>query len=119
MGVRPGLLEWQWKTYPRNHTLRITLAVHLFAVPAFVFGLFSALVFLVAGAWISAPISLAMSAVAFGLQGIAHRLEPEPPIPFDGPADAFTRIFVEQLVTFPRFLFGGELARAWKSAGLA
>ena len=46
--------------------------------------------------------------VGFGAQGFAHsRIEPTPAIPFAGPADAITRIFTEQFVTFWRFVFSG------------
>ena len=34
-------------------------------------------------------------------QGRGHKMEPETPLPFDGPADFFSRFFVEQWVTFP------------------
>ncbi len=117
MGLRASLVAWQWQTYPRNHTRRLTLAVHAFAVPAFVVGQFGVLLALVTGSWLSALLSFTMSLSAFGTQVVTHQAEPEPPIPFDGPADAVSRIFVEQLVTFPRFVGTGEFARAWRAAG--
>ena len=117
MGLRAGLVAWQWNTYPRNHTRRLTLAVHAFAVPAFLVGQLGVLTSLVTGSWLSALLSFAMSISAFGTQVVTHQIEPEPPVPFDGAADAVSRIFVEQLVTFPRFLATGAFARAWRAAG--
>ena len=38
------------------------------------------------------------------------------PIPFRGPIDVGSRIFVEQWVTFPRFVLSGGLAQAWRAA---
>lgn len=116
MGLRPGLATWQWQTYPRNHTQPLNLAVHLFAVPAFEVAILGALTYLAAGAWLSVVFSIAAAGVAFALQGIGHKNEPEPPIPFDGGLDAVSRIFVEQFFTFPRFVFTGGWSRAWAEA---
>lgn len=50
------------------------------------------------------------------MQGRGHRLESTAPVPFAGPFDVISRIFVEQLVTFPRFVLSGEFVRAWRRA---
>jgi hypothetical protein len=52
---------------------------------------------------------------AVALQGRGHRLEGVAPIPFRGPIDVVSRIFVEQWVTFPRYVLSGGLARAWRA----
>jgi hypothetical protein len=51
-------------------------------------------------------------ALSVALQGRGHRQEPVPPAPFTGPLNAVSRIFLEQWVTFPRFLFSGGWFRA-------
>jgi hypothetical protein len=67
------------------------------------------------GAWPLAAGGLAAMAVAVGLQGRTHRREVTSPAPFRGPFDAVARLFVEQWITFPRYLMSGELARAWRA----
>jgi hypothetical protein len=49
------------------------------------------------------------------VQGRGHRLEKNAPVPFRGPLDVLARIFVEQWVTFPRFVLSGGFARAWRA----
>ena len=112
--ARPGgLIAWQWATYERNHRDRLSLMLHFIAVPAFIAGVLSALRLAIGGLFVQAAIMLVVAAVAFLVQGIAHKREPEAPIPFDGPLDAIARIFVEQFFTFPRFVFTGGWARAF------
>ena len=52
----------------------------------------------------------ALSPVA--LQGRGHRKEPVPPEPFTGLGNALSRIFLEQWITFPRFVLSGGWLRA-------
>jgi hypothetical protein len=72
----------------------------------------------VAGGWLALA-GVAAMAGAMAAQGRTHRLEATPPAPFRGPADVLARIFVEQWVTFPRYVLGGGFARAWRAAGTA
>jgi hypothetical protein len=51
------------------------------------------------------------------LQGRGHRGELVHPVPFAGPVDVVSRIFAEQLITFPRFVLSGQFARAWRESG--
>ena len=100
---RPGgLIAWQWATYERNHRDRLSLVVHFLTVPAFIAGVLSSLRLLSLGLFVQAAVMLGVSAVAFLLQGIVHRREAE---------DVIGRIFTEQFVTFPRFVFTGGWAR--------
>ena len=109
---RPGgLIEWQWATYERNHRDRVSLMLHFLAVPAFIAGVLSALRLALMGLFVQAGVMLGVAAVAFLVQAIAHKREAEAPIAFDGPWDAIGRIFVEQFITFPRFVFTGGWAR--------
>ena len=110
---RPGgLIAWQWATYERNHRDRLSLMLHFFTVPAFIAGVLAGVRLAVMGLFVPALVMLGVAALAFLVQGIAHKREPEAPIPFDGPLDFIARLFVEQFITFPRFVFTGGWARA-------
>jgi len=106
--MRPGeLLRWQWEGYPKYHQSRGNLLIHIAAVPLFLFGT----VTLVASALQTSGLLLALAVgcivVAVALQGRGHRLEPVPPQPFSGPVNFVSRLFLEQWVTFPRFVLSG------------
>jgi hypothetical protein len=113
--VRPDLLRWQLDGYPEFHRNKTNLWLHIFAVPAFVAAFVSLVVDLCTMRWVGAGASLVGMIIAFGLQGIGHKREATPSIPFDGPGDAVTRIFAEQLVTFPRFLLSGAFTAALRA----
>ena len=106
-----GLLEWQYRDYAERHQDKLSLWLHLYAVPAFIAGVLAAVFHLLSLNWVGALVSLAFAGVAFLVQGIGHRREKLAPIPFDGPADAIKRIFAEQFVTFPRFVLSGGCMR--------
>jgi hypothetical protein len=110
------LLQWQWSGYQRVHTTRGNLLLHIVAVPLFLSGN----LLLIAGA-ISAlmpysGIGAAAMLVAMAAQGRGHKLEPLPPEPFTGIGNALSRIFLEQWVTFPRFVLSGAWVKAFRKA---
>jgi membrane-bound ClpP family serine protease len=114
--MRPDLLRWQWEGYSEFHRSRINLWIHPPAVSLFIAGA----VLLVVGA-VTVDARLALEALAgmivgFALQGVGHKREATPPIPFAGPVDVITRIFAEQFITFPRFLVSGGWWSAMKKA---
>ncbi|MGH7279949.1 MAG: Mpo1-like protein [Polyangiaceae bacterium] len=111
-----GLLAWQWSDYPSRHRNRANLIVHVLSVPFFIAAFFSLIVALVHLAWVPALVCIAVMGAVIALQGRGHRLESTTPAPFRGPADVVARLFVEQLVTFPRFVWSGELARALRAS---
>jgi hypothetical protein len=114
--ARPGgLLAWQYDRYPDNHTDRRNLVIHLMTVPLFHVGTVALASAAVMG-WRAAVSGFGVMAFSVAMQGRGHRLETVPPIPFRGPLDVVARIFVEQWITWPRFLLGGGFARAWKQA---
>ncbi len=50
-------------------------------------------------------------------QGLGHKGEKYPPLPFAGPVDAMKRILVEQYFRFPLFVWSGRWHKAWSDAG--
>lgn len=104
-----GLLAWQLEGYPDNHRDRRNLILHVCTVPLFWAGTLALLASPLA--WWLAPAGLSSMALALVLQGRGHRLERTPPVPFRGPLDAVQRLFVEQWITFPRFVLSGGLRR--------
>lgn len=106
------LVERQWLDYAPTHRSRRTLLVHLVAVPAFIAGNVGSIVALLQGRWMTAILSLAVMAASLAWQGRCHRDEPRQPEPFSGALEAVLRIFLEQWVTFPRFVFSG----GWRGA---
>lgn len=116
--VRAHLLQWQWSDYADKHRDRINLWLHIVAVPLFDAGTIT-LIFGIAGsAGRVAGLGLAGMVAALVLEGRGHRREPETPTPFAGPIDFVSRFFVEQWITFPRFvLSGGWTRNLLRSAG--
>ena len=110
-----GLLAWQLREYPNGHRDRRNLVVHALTAPLFMAGTCALALAPLAGPWLLAGALPAML-VAVALQGRGHRLEAVAPIPFRGPLDVVARLFVEQWVTFPRFVLGGGFARNWRAA---
>jgi hypothetical protein len=110
--MRKDLLSWQNDLYPDGHRDRLNLALHLFTWPIFVGGLLFALATPVVG-WVGLA-GLVGPVVAMALQGRGHKREHVAPVPFESAGDVLTRIFAEQLVTFPRFLLSGRFFRAWR-----
>lgn len=110
MGTLGRLAAWQWADYGRYHQSRANLLVHIVAVPLFLLGNVTVLAGLVVlSGWVMLS-GLALSALAFAVQGAGHKGEPVPSVPFTGPANVAGRILVEQWVTFPRFVLSGQ----WK-----
>lgn len=106
------LLQWQWDGYPRYHSARANLLIHIVVVPVFLLGNIGLVLALTAAAWWLALLSLAAMLVSVALQGRGHRTEQVPAQPFTGAANAIGRIFLEQWVNFPRFVATGAWLRA-------
>jgi hypothetical protein len=110
-----GLLAWQYRIYPDGHRDRRNLALHAATAPLFLAGTCALVVAPLLGTWCLA-FGLPAILVPLALQGRGHGLEASRPIPFRGPGDLAARFFVEQWVTFPRFVASGGFSRAWKAA---
>ena|SRR5438270_4852455 len=111
--MRRHLLQWQWQLYPDNHHDRVNLMLHVATVPLFMTGTLALVLAPWLGLWLLAAGPAAM-VTAMALQGRGHKRETTPPVPFAGPADVLARIFVEQWITFPRFVVSGAWAAAWR-----
>ncbi len=108
------LLAWQWQAYPSAHRDRRNLVIHVTTWPFFCAGTLALALGWLISPWLMLG-GIAMP-LAMALQGRGHRLEREPPAPFEGPLDVVGRIFAEQWITFPRFLASGGFARAWRES---
>ena len=109
--VRPRLLAWQWSDYSAKHRDPTNLLLHIVAVPLFDLGTIALLVGAAGGSGRAAVLGLAGMVAAVVLEGRGHRRERETPTPFAGPIDFVSRFFVEQWITFPRFVLSGGWAR--------
>lgn len=115
--LRPNLLAWQYELYREGHTTRMNLAIHLVTVPMFHMGLATLVIGLITWSGFTMLSGWLVAATCVVLQGMGHKKEPARPVPFDGPADVASRLLVEQLVTFPRFVLSGGFVRAWVASG--
>ena len=109
-----GLLAWQWRLYTGNHRDRRNLTIHAITNPLFLGGTLALASAVVNPLGAIGGIVAMIAAIA--VQGRGHRMEREAPVPFRGPLDVVARIFVEQWVTFPRFVLSGGFARAWRES---
>ncbi len=111
-----GLLRWQWQGYARYHRSRVNLLVHIIVVPVFLLGTLALLVALLQRSWLAAGFAVVAMVASVVFQGVGHRREPVPPVPFTSPRDAVARLLCEQWVTFPRFVVTGGWWQAWRQA---
>jgi hypothetical protein len=111
MGITE-LLRWQWAGYPRVHRSRANLLIHIAVVPLFLLANVGLVVALLSRSWLPGAVCLVLMVASMALQGHGHKREQIPPEPFTGPANAISRIFLEQWVTFPRFVVSGAWLRA-------
>lgn len=108
----PSMLNVQHAGYARYHQSRANLLLHIVFVPLFLAGNVALLLALFERRWLLALGAVILTAFSLALQGRGHRSEAVPPEPFTSPRNAIARIFLEQWVTFPRFVLSGGWARA-------
>jgi len=106
------ILKWQWNGYNKFHNSRINLWIHIVAVPVFIFGTLCFINSVISLNFFSLIYSVLLMALSIGVQGFGHNKEEVPAEPFSGAKNAFIRIFLEQLYTFPKFVISGK----WYSA---
>ena len=110
-----SLLAVQHAGYPRYHHSRANLLLHIVFVPLFLAGNIALLVALFERRWLLALGGVILTFLSLAAQGRGHRGETVPPEPFTSPRNAIARIFLEQWVTFPRFVLSGGWRRALKA----
>jgi len=108
-------MAWQWGHYAPGHTVRANLLIHILTVPLFEFGTVALLSSPLFGP-VSALVGLVLMVGAMAAQGRGHAMEPQPPQPFRGPLDVVARIFLEQWLTFPRYVLSGDFTKAWNNS---
>ena len=106
------LLRRQWEGYPRYHRSPLNLLLHIVVVPIFLVGNVALVVAFIQRSWLIGVAAIFAMVLSLALQGGGHRQEPVPAEPFTSPMSALLRIFLEQWVTFPRFVFSGGWWRA-------
>ena len=111
-----GLLAWQWEGYARYHQSRTNLLMHIVLVPLFLAGHVALVVGAVRLDWMEALVGIACMSVSMVLQGRGHKGEPVPALPFSSAGNALARIFLEQWITFPRFVLTGAWWRSLQQA---
>jgi len=109
------MMKWQADGYQTYHFSCINLWIHIIAVPFFITGTLSLLLSIITLNIILVITSLLLMATSIGVQGYGHGKEKVPAIPFSGFVNAVTRIFLEQLITFPLFVLTGQWYRALKN----
>ncbi|WP_238937590.1 terminase [Pseudoalteromonas sp. S16_S37] len=81
-------------------------------MPAFIFGTVSLISSVISLNILSLIYSMLLMAISIAVQGFGHSKEALPPEPFSSAKNAFIRVFLEQLYTFPKFVITGK----WYSA---
>lgn len=112
-----SLLRWQWDGYPRYHTTRANLLLHLCTMPFFWVGTGLLLLGLFTLAWPPAVAGFVCLLVPVIAQGFGHkRLETTPPAAFTSPWNFVARFCLEQWINFPRYVLSGGWGRAFRDA---
>jgi hypothetical protein len=106
------LIQWQWQGYAEFHRSRLNLFMHIVLVPGFICANLYLIYSLINGRYLFALLSLAGMGLSIALQGVGHKQEAQPSIPFSSPFNAVSRLLVEQWINFPRFVLTGGWWRA-------
>ena len=109
------LLAWQWESYQNYHQSKTNLLIHIVAVPAFLLANLHFVFRLIDGSYLMAILSLIGMIASIAIQGIGHKKESTPSIPFNSAANAIARLLLEQWINFPRFVLTGGWWRAWRA----
>jgi hypothetical protein len=110
------LIQWQWDGYTEFHRSRLNLLMHIVLVPGFICANLYLIYSLIDGHYLFALLSLTGMGLSIALQGIGHKQEALPSIPFTSPSNAVSRLLIEQWVNFPRFVLTGGWWRALQTS---
>ena len=105
------LLRWQWGGYSRAHGNPMNLWLHIFTAPFFWIGTVFLVMALFKLSWSLLLLGFGFILVTLIAQGRGHKMEVNPPAPFTSPWNFVARLFMEQWITFPRFVLSGSWAR--------
>jgi hypothetical protein len=108
----PKLVQWQWNGYLRYHRSRNNLLLHITFVPLFLAANLGLAIALLTASLSACLFCIALMTLSIALQGKGHSIEENSAEPFSSPLNAFARIFLEQWITFPRFVLSGHWFRA-------
>jgi len=112
------LILHQVSGYSEFHQSKLNLWIHIVAVPIFII-CFVTLVFgLIVLDEKVVLISLVLMVISIISQGIGHKKEGVPPEPFSGLSNFIVRIVLEQVYTFPKFVFSGSWHTSVRSSKL-
>ncbi|MFZ6801226.1 terminase [Undibacterium sp. Di24W] len=110
------LIQWQWEGYTEFHRSKLNLLMHIILVPGFICANLYLIFSLINGRYLLALLSLASMGLSIALQGLGHKQEAQPSIPFIGAINAVSRLLIEQWINFPRFVISGGWWRALQHA---
>jgi hypothetical protein len=94
--------------YPSFHRDPVNLLVHVVMVPVFDAGVIAAVLSAFSGRWAWAAACAAVPVLSLAVQGIGHKREGTPPLPFRGAGDFVKRVVAEQFYKFPAFVTSGR-----------
>ncbi len=115
----PNILEIakrQWLDFGTYHSSRLNLIIHVVAVPTFIIGIILFVYGLVNLRLIETLEAVLIMAISLGVQSYGHSNEEVRSAPFSGPLDTITRILIEQLINYPRFLLSGKWYAALRTS---
>lgn len=112
----PELMQWQWEGYHLYHASRFNLMAHIIFVPLFVWANVGMIASLLNRNGMGALAGLVLMALSFAVQAVGHKNETVASVPFGSVGNAFKRVFIEQWVTFPKFVVSGGWWKALNNA---
>ncbi len=111
-----AIAKQQWLDFGDYHASRLNLIIHVVAVPTFIIGAILFVYGLVNLRLIETLDAVLIMVISLGVQSYGHSNEEVRSAPFAGPFDAITRILIEQLINYPRFLLSGRWYAALRSS---
>ncbi len=109
------IIDWQWKGYHLYHASKLNLLLHIVFVPLFVWANVGLIASLLRGQLVAVVAAAIVMLLAFAFQGIGHKGESVPSVPFSSVGSAIKRILIEQWITFPKFVISGAWLKALRA----
>lgn len=102
-------------TYQEVHKNKTNLILHLIAVPLFILGHAGLFILLYTHNLAAILISICLIITSLILQAKGHKLEHKSPEAFTSPGNFVKRIYKEQFITFPMFIFSSGFKESWRN----